>query len=291
MESSNSEEKQYLDLIKYIIDHGKHKLDRTGVGTLSLFGSMMRFNLTNSFPLLTTKKIFWKGVVEELLWFLHGSTNCQELAKKGVNIWNANGTRDFLDKRGLQHYEENDLGPIYGFQWRHFGANYNRYDSDYTNQGIDQIRECIRLIKTDPLSRRIILTAWNPSDLHKMALPPCHIFAQFEVYDNQLSCIMYQRSCDMGLGVPFNIASYSLLTCLIAHSCGLNAKEFIYMMGDAHVYLSHIEPLKEQMTRNPRLFPQLEFLCEPKDIDFYTSTDFRIINYEPYPAIKMDMAV
>lgn len=207
---------QYLELIGKIIERGQEKTDRTGVGTYSLFGEMMRFDLQRSFPLLTTKKVFWKGVVEELLWFLRGSTDGRLLSDKGVRIWDGNGSREFLDKLGFQERREGDLGPVYGFQWRHFGAAYQNCDTDYTGKGIDQIKELIDQLQQNPDSRRHIVSAWNVSDLKKMALPPCHVLFQFYVSQGRLSCMLYQRSCDVGLGIPFNIASYALLTTLIA---------------------------------------------------------------------------
>ncbi|XWS40056.1 hypothetical protein CRYUN_Cryun18bG0108000 [Craigia yunnanensis] len=213
------EEYLYLKMVQDIISDGNLKDDRTGTGTLSKFGCQMRFNLRKTFPLLTTKKVFWRGVVEELLWFISGSTNAKVLQEKGIHIWDGNASRDFLDSIGLTDREEGDLGPVYGFQWRHFGARYTDMHADYTCQGFDQLLDVINKIKNNPNDRRIILSAWNPSDLKLMALPPCHMFAQFYVANGELSCQMYQRSADMGLGVPFNIASYSLLTCMIAHVC------------------------------------------------------------------------
>ncbi|XWS40059.1 hypothetical protein CRYUN_Cryun18bG0108000 [Craigia yunnanensis] len=215
------EEYLYLKMVQDIISDGNLKDDRTGTGTLSKFGCQMRFNLRKTFPLLTTKKVFWRGVVEELLWFISGSTNAKVLQEKGIHIWDGNASRDFLDSIGLTDREEGDLGPVYGFQWRHFGARYTDMHADYTCQGFDQLLDVINKIKNNPNDRRIILSAWNPSDLKLMALPPCHMFAQFYVANGELSCQMYQRSADMGLGVPFNIASYSLLTCMIAHVCGM----------------------------------------------------------------------
>lgn len=286
------EEYQYLELVKDILENGSKKDDRTGVGTIGKFGAMMRFSLeNNNFPLLTTKKVFWKGIVEELLWFIKGDTNGNHLSEKGVKIWGANGSREFLDSRGLVNNQQGDLGPVYGHQWRHYGAEYEGKDTDYTNKGIDQLKECINLIKTQPNSRRIIMNSWNPSQLHQMALVPCHALCQFEVHDNKLNCLMYQRSCDMGLGVPFNIASYSLLTCLIAHSCNLKIGEFIHSMGDVHVYLNHIEPIKIQLQREPKAFPKLYIKCEQKDIDDYTINDIELVCYDSHPAIKMIMAV
>mmetsp|Transcript_64062 Transcript_64062/g.111661 ORF Transcript_64062/g.111661 Transcript_64062/m.111661 type:complete len:499 (-) Transcript_64062:217-1713(-) len=285
------EEYLYLDAIRDIIDKGVAMDDRTGVGTVSVFGAMMRFDLRTSFPLLTTKRTFWRGVVEELLWFVRGDTNAKHLSEKGVKIWDANGSREFLDKRGLNHREEGDLGPVYGFQWRHFGAKYVDMHTDYTGQGVDQLAECIRKIKEDPTDRRILLSAWNPADLSLMALPPCHMFCQFYVANGELSCLMYQRSCDMGLGVPFNIASYSLLTCMVAHVCGLKPGDFVHSLGNAHVYKNHIEPLKTQLERTPRPFPVLKVNPEVKDIDGFQASDFELIGYNPHGKIAMDMAV
>mmetsp|Transcript_116373 Transcript_116373/g.375881 ORF Transcript_116373/g.375881 Transcript_116373/m.375881 type:complete len:491 (+) Transcript_116373:62-1534(+) len=285
------EEYQYLSAIREIIEKGVAMEDRTGVGTLSTFGMQMRFNLQHTFPLLTTKRTFWRGVLEELLWFVKGDTNAKHLSEKGVKIWDANGSRDFLDKRGLSHREEGDLGPVYGFQWRHFGAKYVDMHTDYTGQGVDQLAECVRKIKEDPTDRRILLSAWNPADLSQMALPPCHMFCQFYVANGELSCLMYQRSCDMGLGVPFNIASYSLLTLMMAQVCGLKPGEFIHSMGNAHVYKNHVEPLKTQLERTPRPFPVLRLNPDVKDIDGFQASDFELLGYNPHGKIAMEMAV
>lgn len=210
----------------------------------------MRFDLRNDiFPLLTTKRVFWRAVLEELLWFIKGSTNAKELQDKNIHIWDGNSTREFLDKMGFHDREEGDLGPVYGFQWRHYGAEYKTCHDDYTGQGIDQLNEVINRIRNNPNDRRIIMSAWNVVDIPKMALPPCHCFVQFYVADGELSCQLYQRSADMGLGVPFNIASYALLTYMIAHVTGLKPGDFVHTLGDAHVYLNHIEPLKQQVNR------------------------------------------
>jgi thymidylate synthase len=286
------EEHQYLDQIRHVINYGKTRLDRTGVGTKSVFGYNARYSLRNNIlPLLTTKKVFLKGVIEELLWFIKGSTNAKELSAVGVRIWDGNSSREFLDKSGFPQREEGDLGPIYGFQWRHFGAKYINMHTDYTGQGIDQLREVIHKIKHSPNDRRIIMSAWNPMDLSEMALPPCHCFVQFYVSDFELSCLLYQRSADMGLGVPFNIASYALLTHMIAHVCGLKAGEFIHQIGDCHVYLNHLQPLEEQLSREPKPFPTLRFKRTIDDIEKFTSSDFEVLGYEFHPPIKMDMAV
>jgi dihydrofolate reductase/thymidylate synthase len=285
------EEYQYLDLIQKIIEEGYTGDDRTGVGTVSTFGTSMRFDLKKSFPLLTTKRVFWRGIVEELLWFIKGDTNANHLSDKGIKIWDGNGSREFLDKRGLSHREQGDLGPVYGFQWRYFGAKYVDMHTDYTGQGVDQLADCIRKIKEDPTDRRILLSAWNPADLNLMALPPCHMFCQFYVANGELSCLMYQRSADMGLGVPFNVASYALLTCMMAQVCGLKPGEFIHNMGNTHVYKNHVEPLKTQLERTPRPFPVLRINPDVKDIDGFEAKDFELFGYNPHGKIAMDMAV
>ncbi|GFP88101.1 bifunctional dihydrofolate reductase-thymidylate synthase 1 [Phtheirospermum japonicum] len=285
------EEFLYLRLVEDIILSGSNKGDRTGTGTVSKFGCQMRFNLRKSFPLLTTKRVFWRGVVEELLWFISGSTNAKILQEKGIHIWDGNASREFLDSIGLTDREEGDLGPVYGFQWRHFGARYTNMHADYTGQGFDQLLDIIDKIKNKPDDRRIILSAWNPSDLNLMALPPCHMFAQFYVVNDELSCQMYQRSADMGLGVPFNIASYALLTCMIAHVCGLVPGDFVHVIGDAHVYKTHIGPLQKQLKKLPRPFPILTINTQKKDIDAFVAADFELKNYEPHPKLEMKMAV
>jgi dihydrofolate reductase / thymidylate synthase len=286
------DEQQYLDAVAAIVERGNERIDRTGVGTRALFGMQMRFSLRdNAFPLLTTKRVFWRGVVEELLWFVAGCTDASKLAERRVHIWDANGSREFLDSRGLVERAENDLGPVYGFQWRHFGAKYVDKDADYSGQGVDQLAQCIETIRSNPTDRRIIMSAWNPVDLGQMALPPCHMFCQFFVADGQLSCLMCQRSCDMGLGVPFNIASYALLTRMIAQCCNLEPGEFIHTLGDAHVYLSHIEPLFAQLERQPRRFPTLAIDPSVANIDDFSADHFQLRDYRPYPSIKMQMAV
>lgn len=309
----NREEAQYLDLVSRIIATGTQRVDRTQVGTLAIFGAQMRFSLANGqYPLLTTKRVFFRGVVEELIWFIRGDTNAQHLQERGVHIWDGNATREFLDGRGLSHRETGDLGPVYGFQWRHFGAKYVDMHTDYTGQGVDQLQQVIDTIKNDPMDRRIILSAWNPAgtcassshepalisiraDLNAMALPPCHMFCQFFVADGKLSCQMYQRSCDLGLGIPFNIASYALLTIMIAHVCDLEPGEFVHCMGDAHVYLNHVDALLEQCKRTPRPFPKLRIKesrqAQIKTIDDFTPEDFELIDYRPHGKIEMKMAV
>ncbi len=288
----NKDEQQYLDLVADILKSGNEKQDRTGVGTISKFGAFMKFDLSNGvIPLLTTKRVFFKGIVEELLWIISGSTDATKLSEKGIKIWNGNGTREFLDKLGFTERAEFDLGPIYGFQWRHFGAEYKGCNIDYTGQGIDQLLDCINLIKSNPHSRRIVLSSWNPLDLNQMVLPPCHVMCQFYVFDGKLSCCMYQRSADLGLGVPFNIASYSLLTHLVAQCTNLSPDKFVYFIGDAHVYKNHIDGLKEQISRKPRAFPRIKIDKNIKDIDQFTSKHIKLKGYNPYKAIKLEMAV
>eukprot|EP00775_Hariotina_reticulata_P006877 gene6877-7093_t len=289
--NSRHDEYQYLDLVKELIEEGNRRGDRTGTGTLSKFGVQSRYDLRHSFPLLTSKRVFWRGVLEELLWFIRGSTNARELQDKGVHIWDGNSSRAFLDAQGLTDREEGDLGPVYGFQWRHFGAQYKDMHTDYTGQGVDQLADLIQRIKATPEDRRLILTAWNPADLRRMALPPCHLLAQFYVSDGELSCQLYQRSADIGLGVPFNIASYALLTCMVAQVCHLKPGEFVHVSGDAHVYMNHVEPLKQQLLNVPRHFPRLLLNPEKMDIDDFVAEDFTLLDYQPHKTIKMQMAV
>lgn len=287
-----SEEYQYIDLLKKILKTGKTRSDRTNTGILSTFGNSMRYDLSSSFPLLTTKSVFFKGVVEELIWFIKGQTDGNILKKKGIDIWNGNGSREFLDKRGLQKNREMDLGPIYGFQWRNFGAEYINCDES-PKSGIDQLKAVINSLKNDPTSRRHVISAWNPVDLDKMALPPCHIVFQFYVDDgNKLSCALYQRSCDVGLGLPFNIASYSLLVCILADFLGMERGEFVHFIGDTHVYLNHKEALEKQVKRRPRPFPVLNVRRRERNgIEDYCLEDFELLNYFPQKAINMKMAV
>lgn len=288
----DSDEYQYLNLIKNILKNGNDKDDRTGIGTLSIFGAQMRFSLANNtFPLLTTREIFTRGIIEELLWFIKGSTNANELKQKNINIWNANSSRSFLDSVGLKDRDEGDLGPIYGFQWRHFGAKYIDMYTDYTNKGIDQLKEVIEKIKTSPNDRRMIICSWNAMDISKVALPPCHCLVQFYVNNKKLSCQVYQRSADMGLGIPFNIASYSLLTIMIAHITNLEPGEFIHSLGDAHIYKNHILELKTQLERKPKQFPKLTIKRTISEIEDFKYEDFDISNYDPHPKINMIMAV
>ena len=295
--SRNTEEMQYLDLIKSVLKDGFLGPNRTDINTISKFGHMTRYSLRdNKIPLLTTKKMFFKGIVEELLWFISGSTDALELERRGSKIWKANSSREFLDKRGFKEREVGDLGPMYGFQWLHSGAKYIDCKTDYTGQGINQIQELINGLINDPYSRRHIISAWNPSQINEMAIAPCHCLFQFNVHQDSngikyLSCQMYQRSADIGLGVPFNIASYSLLTCMIAHCCNFEPYEFIHTIGSAHIYVNHIEQLKLQLTREPYQEPKLFINTENKDIFNFKYSDFVIKGYKCHDVIKMDMAV
>ena len=290
MTTTKHDEYQYLEAVEKIIETGNLRSNRTGVDAKSIFGPQMRYCLRNSFPLLTTKRVYWKAVVEELLWFVRGSTDGNELTDKKVHIWDANGSREFLDGLGFTDREVGDLGPIYGFQWRHSGAEYVDKDANYAGQGVDQLKWVIETIKKDPDSRRIIMCSWNASDLSKMVLPPCHCLVQFYVSNGELSCLLHQRSADMGLGVPFNIASYALLTYMIARVTDLKPGDFVHTLGDAHVYVNHIEALREQLKREPRPFPKL-LIKGKKSIEDFTMDDFELVGYNPHAKIKMDMAV
>lgn len=287
------EENQYLDLVREIIEKGDPRSDRTGTGTLSVFGRQMRFSLENDVvPIIGTKRTACKTVLKELLWFVSGDTNAKTLQDQGVRIWDGNGSREYLDSIGKHDRPVGDLGPIYGFQWRHFGAEYKTCHDDYTGQGVDQLAQLVDDIKTNPYSRRHLLTAWNPAALSDMALPPCHFVAQFYVSSKkELSCHLNQRSCDMGLGVPFNIFSYAALTRMMAQVTGTTAKELVYSLGDAHVYNDHIEPLKEQLKRTPPPFPTMTIDPTITCIDDFRIDSFTINNYKPGKSIKMNMSV
>ena len=263
--------KQYLDLLREIRDNGVTKTDRTGVGTKSIFGHQMRFNLQDGFPLLTTKKVFLKGIIYELLWFLKGDTNIKFLTDHNVHIWD-----EWADENG-------DLGYVYGKQWRSWETTDGRV--------IDQISQVVDLIKNHPNSRRILVTAWNPAEIDKMALPPCHCLFQFYVADGKLSCQLYQRSADTFLGVPFNIASYALLTMMLAQVCGLEPGEFIHTTGDTHIYLNHLDQVNEQLSREPRPLPKMIINPDVKSIFDFKYEDFKLEGYDPYPAIKAPVAV
>ncbi len=289
--SKNIEETQYLEMAGRIIDAGNIETGRNGV-TRCLYGEKMEFSLeNNALPLLTSKKVAWRTCLRELLWFISGSTSNHDLQKKKVKIWDGNSTREFLDSRNLHHLEEGDLGPVYGHQWRHFNAPYTRHDADYAGQGTDQLQTVIDQLKNDRQSRRIILCAWNPAQLDEMALPPCHAFVQFHVSENsKLICCLYQRSGDVGLGVPFNIASYAFLTHLLAHHTGLKAHKLIHFIGNAHVYETHVEALKEQLMNPTTVFPTLNIVSPRKDnIEDYVEEDFVVVGYTGGKVVKMDM--
>ena len=288
------QETQYLNLIKNIINNGVKETGRNGT-TYSIIGGMMRFSLKDKqIPLITTKKLAWRVCLKELLWFIKGDTNNENLQKQNVKIWNGNATREFLDSRKLYHLEKNDLGPVYGHQWRHWNAKYTNKDVDYSNQGIDQLQNIINKLKNADTknSRRLIMSAWNPEQLDEMALPPCHVLSQFHVTEgNKLSCSLYQRSADMGLGVPFNIASYAFLTHLLAAHCDLEAKEFIHFIGNAHIYDDHIESLEKQLKNQPLNPPKINIKNKYSNIEDYKLEDFEIIDYKCHKTIKMDMRV
>lgn len=290
--NNRSEEYQYLQLIDDVLSNGTLETGRNG-NTKVLVGNIMYFTLeNNTIPLLTTKKVAWKTCLRELLWFIRGQTDNTILQQQNVKIWNDNASRDFLDSRGLHHLEENDLGPVYGFQWRHFNAPYKTCKDNYEGEGVDQLQYIIDQLKSEEgrSSRRLLMSAWNPCQIDGMALPPCHVLIQFNVTDgNKLSCSLYQRSGDIGLGVPFNIASYSFLTHLIAKHCDLEAKEFVYHLGNAHIYDDHFESLKEQITREPMEFPKLYVGEKRENIDNYTEHDFTLENYNCHGPIKMTM--
>lgn len=263
--------RQYLDLLDHVLINGSRKTDRTGTGTISVFGYQMRFNLAEGFPALTTKKLHLKSIIHELLWFLSGETNIRYLNENGVRIWN-----EWADSEG-------NLGPVYGSQWRSWPARDGRK--------IDQIKEVISQIKSNPDSRRLIVSAWNVGELEWMALPPCHLLFQFHVTEGKLSCQLYQRSCDIFLGVPFNIASYSLLTMMVAQVAGLKPGDFVHTLGDAHIYLNHLEQVKLQMTRDPYPLPLMEINPSVKEIDNFRYEDFVLKNYTAHPHIKGDISV
>ena len=286
------EETQYLQLIENILNNGTIEHSRNGI-TKSIFGNMMKFSLNDgTIPILTTKKVAWKTCFKELTWFIKGETSNKLLNDMKVHIWDANGSKEFLKSRDLK-YEENDLGHVYGHQWRHFNAKYNDCNTDYSNKGIDQLQNIIDQLKTDEgrRSRRLIMSAWNPCQLDEMALPPCHVMAQFHVSENKyLSCSLYQRSGDVGLGVPFNIASYSFLTHLIAKHTDLEAKEFVYFLGNAHIYEEHDEALKEQILRQPYEFPKVQIKNKKENINDYWLDDIEWkTEYKYHSQIKMEM--
>lgn len=290
--ASNAAEYDYRRLLLKLINRGERRSNRTGVDTFSLFGQKLVFDISDRIPFLTSKKLAWKTMLGELLWFISGSTNNADLQKKGIHIWDGNSTRQYLDSIGLKDREEGDLGPVYGFNWRHFGANYVNCHTDYTCQGFDQLQSVVDLLKKDPNSRRILLSSWNPAVQHLMALPPCHVTAQWYVREGEhLDCQMYQRSADIALGVPFNIASYATLTYMLALVTGLKPGKFYYIMGDVHLYVNHVDAVKEQLDRIPFVFPRLMFTRKVESIDDFKEEDFKLVDYNHHPAIKMDMVV
>ena len=312
------EEYKYLHLLDTILDNGVVKSDRTGVGTKSIFGTQLKFDLSKSFPVITTKKVFWKGVVEELLWFIRGETDSKKLEAKGVKIWVGNTSREFLDKKGLD-YPEGEIGPGYGFQWRHWGMEYKypgfpndftvvcdsyayKHCGDYIETltknteytGIDQLSKVVETLRKNPNDRRMIVSAWNVAEIDKMALPPCHLLYQFDVTDGRLNCQWYQRSVDSFLGLPFNISSYALLTCLLAKITNLTPGTLTFAGGDTHIYTNHIEQCKEQISRTPYPFPQLNIKKDIKtleDIEALELADLELVNYQSHATIKAEMAV
>lgn len=261
----------YLDLLETILTKGDRKEDRTGTGTLSVFGWQSRYDLQEGFPLLTTKKLHTKSIIHELIWFIQGDTNITYLNENGVSIWD-----EWADENG-------DLGPVYGKQWRRWEAP--------DGKTIDQLGGVIEMIKTNPDSRRLLVSAWNPSEIGQMALPPCHSLFQFYVSNGRLSCQLYQRSADVFLGVPFNVASYALLTHMVAHVCGLQVGDFVHTLGDAHLYLNHLDAAREQLSRSPRPLPQLEMIDPPAEIEAFTADHFRITGYDPHPHIPAKVSV
>jgi thymidylate synthase len=297
MTTQEHQEYVYLNLLNRVLTNGKNRGDRTGTGTISVFGEHMRFDISQNLPVLTTKFVPWKSCIKELLWFLKGQTDVTILQKDGVKIWDGNTSRDFLDKQGLSHLPEWDLGEGYGYQWRHFGAEYKTCKDDYTGQGFDQIKFIINELKTNPFSRRMYMTSWNASRLHNMALPPCHLSAQFYVDIDDgvkhLSCQMYQRSVDTFLGCPWNIMSYAVLTYILATICDMKPKELIMCLGDTHIYSTHIEQVKEQLTRTPYPFPKLFVNTDikNKELEDISIEDFHLVDYKYHPAIKARMAV
>lgn len=278
----NNTDLQYFNLLKLVSEKGKFKGDRTGTGTYSVFGAQARYDLQEGFPLLTTKKLHLKSIIYELLWFLNGRTDVKWLQERGVSIWNEWATAEQCAKFGRQ---EGDLGPVYGHQWRHFGAN-----KDNPN-GYDQVSWLLQEIKKNPNSRRLIITGWNPIEQGQVALPPCHTLFQFYVQEGKLSCQLYQRSADLFLGVPFNISSYALLTMMVAQVCNLQLGEFIHTFGDLHIYSNHLEQVKLQLSREPRALPTMKINPVVKDLFEFRFEDFELVGYDPHPSIKAPIAV
>ncbi len=280
-------ERAYLDLLKSVLDHGKPRADRTGTGTRAQFGGQMRFDLRSSFPLLTTKKVHLKSILHELLWFVSGSTSVQPLKDVGVSIWDEWSTAEQTARFGR---EAGELGPVYGHQWRNFGAT-KKADGTYERDGFDQLSRVVRDIRENPMSRRLLVSGWNPKEADQVALPPCHTLFQFHVQDGELSCHLYQRSGDVFLGVPFNIASYALLTLMVAQSTGLKAGDFVHSFGDVHLYNNHVDQAREQLSREPRPLPRMTLNPERKNLFEFRYEDFTLEGYDPHPAIKAPVAV
>ena len=277
----------YLDLLQRILDEGRVREDRTGTGTCGVFGHQMRFDLRTGFPALTTKKLHLKSIIKELLWFLSGETHVAPLLEAGVRIWNDWATAEECARFGRS---EGDLGPVYGHQWRNFGATL-RDDGSYERDGVDQISALVEGIRTSPYSRRHIVTGWNPAEATQVSLPPCHTLFQFYVQDGELSCQLYQRSADVFLGVPFNIASYSLLTMMIAQVCDLRPGDFVHSFGDAHLYLNHLDQARLQLSRSPRKLPQMRLNPDVSDLLDFSFDDFQLEGYDPHPHIKAAVSV
>lgn len=279
--------RQYLDLLKLILEQGRDREDRTGTGTRGIFGHQMRFDLSEGFPLVTTKKLHKKSIIHELLWFLRGETHVASLQAAGVRIWNEWATAEQTARFGRS---EGDLGPVYGHQWRNFGATL-KADGTYESDGVDQIKRLLHDIREKPNSRRLIVTGWNPKEADQVALPPCHTLFQFYVQDGRLSCQLYQRSADVFLGVPFNIASYALLTMMIAHVTKLEPGDFVHTMGDAHLYKNHLEQAKQQLAREPRPLPRMRIATERRDLFAFQYEDFVLEGYDPHPHIAAEVSV
>ena len=279
--------RSYLDLLQLVLEQGRARSDRTGTGTRSLFGHQLRFDLNEGFPLLTTKRLHLRSIIHELLWFLRGETHVAPLQEAGVRIWNAWATAEQCARFGRA---EGDLGPVYGHQWRNFGAT-RQPDGTYARDGIDQIQRALDLIRTNPTSRRILVTGWNPQEADQVALPPCHTLFQFYVHDGQLSCQLYQRSADLFLGVPFNIASYALLTHLMAKVTGLGVGDFVHTFGDVHLYNDHLEQARLQLTRAPRARPRLLLSDDITDLFTVRFEQIRIEDYDPHPTIRARVSV
>ncbi|MCA2981893.1 MAG: thymidylate synthase [Myxococcaceae bacterium] len=280
-------ERAYLELLQRVLETGKPRADRTGTGTRALFGGQLRFDLRSSFPLLTTKKVHLKSIVHELLWFIRGETTVASLQAAGVTIWDEWATSEQTARFGRP---AGDLGPVYGHQWRNFGAT-PRPDGTWANDGVDQLARLLHDLRENPMSRRLLVTGWNPKEADQVALPPCHTLFQLHVQDGELSCHLYQRSGDVFLGVPFNIASYALLTLMLAQASDLRPGDFVHSFGDVHLYNTHVEQAQEQLRREPRPFPRMRLAPERRDLFAFRAEDFTLEGYEPHPAIKAPVAV